>query len=68
MGIIGRFRQEYEEKPTDYQNGYEDGRTTAERLFCDTILFQDAYISALEREVSQLRKEVQKQRDADSDG
>lgn len=50
MNLIGRkHRSEASERSKDYEHGYSDGYCKAERLFSDTIVFQDSYISALER-------------------
>ena len=57
MDIIGRFRKREGEDPIQEaaRRGRQEGRSAAERQFSDTIIFQDAYIAALEREIAVLR-------------
>mgnify|MGYP001630581762 CR=1 FL=1 len=50
LNLIGRkHRSESSEHSKDYEHGYSDGYCKAERMLSDTIVFQDSYISALER-------------------
>lgn len=50
MNLIGRKRRSQKPDSTeDYEHGYSDGYCKAERMFSETIVFQDSYISALER-------------------
>lgn len=70
MNIMGRSRSKLtgDAVRDQRQEWYDEGYRGAERTFCDTIVFQDAYISSLEREVKHLREKLEQYRNDNAEG